>query len=605
MKVAILVKQVPVVAELELLPNGRLRRDGPCEMDPLSARAVAQGVLLARQLGASSEVITLGPPSAIGVLRQAILCGADKGTLVSDTQFRGSDTLATAQILKDALVARGPFDFVLAGDRSIDGETGLVPRQIAALLGYNFAGNVVSILGPIDSSCLHLKSLSDDTTITYKVETPMVFTCAERLCKPCKAAVGFWDTSNDHLISTIDANDLGYNLLNVPTTKTDVVAVKQFRLSRIPRLFTTEDEGIEAAIDCIYRSIQSDSPSTSQSQGSISEENYLRSVPDVPSAEPSVLEVISITEGRDHLTDTHTFATASNLASQITASLTVFHAGSKDVIEVPKQTTKAYKISEHSSALAAKEIADTIKNYARAAVLVADSSWGKEICAYLSVALSAGAVGGVAEINVTGDIVGVKPNIDGTTLCDIAVSTSIKLFTVTPGVQDTCETTTINLLDITGRDRLGGVEILEREAKGNIVPLSRSKRVVAIGDGVLYDDLHIVEQLADLLSADIACTRRVADKGWFPRSRQVGITGTTISPDLYIAIGISGKLNHMIGALASKVVLAINSDPSALIFDHCDVGIVLPYQVALRKLIDRLAIKSTIHEDTNTQIHLS
>ncbi len=591
MKIAILVKQVPVVAELELLPNGRLRRDGPSEMDPLSARAVAQGVLLAKQLGASTEAITLGPPSAAQVLRQAILCGVDRGILVSDASFKGSDTLATAQILKDVLLSQGPFDFVLAGDRSIDGETGLVPRQIAALLGFNFAGNVVSLFDATDGSSLHLKSLADDTTLTYKINAPVVFTCSERLCKPCKSTSHAWDTSMDHLISTVDAKSLKYTPLNLPTRTTDVVGVKQFQRSRFPRLFTTVEEGIEAAMDCIHRSLQTSHASTNHSPTTVSKNTHAETTLEDSSRQPYDIEIICITEGKDRVTDIHTLATASQLASQIPATLTVFHAGNGEVLEVPKETTKAYKISKHSSRSAAKEIANTIKNYVSAAVLISDSSWGKEVSGYLSATLNAGVVGSVTEINAAKDIVGVKPNIDGTTFCDIAVTTSIKLFTVTPGAKEAAETTTVNLIDIVSREGLEGLEILERETTGTAVPLSRSKRVVAVGDGVLFEDIHIVEQLAGLLSAEIACTRRLADKGWFPRSRQVGITGTTISPDLYVAIGISGKLNHMIGALSSKIVLAINSDPNALIFDHCDVGIVLPYQHTLRALIKRLSAK--------------
>jgi electron transfer flavoprotein alpha subunit len=75
-------------------------------------------------------------------------------------------------------------------------------------------------------------------------------------------------------------------------------------------------------------------------------------------------------------------------------------------------------------------------------------------------------------------------------------------------------------------------------------------------------------------SATLAATRKVTDKAWMPRSRQVGLTGHSIRPDLYVALAVSGKFNHMVGVRAAGTVLAVNSDPTAPVFDACDVGIV-------------------------------
>ena len=80
--------------------------------------------------------------------------------------------------------------------------------------------------------------------------------------------------------------------------------------------------------------------------------------------------------------------------------------------------------------------------------------------------------------------------------------------------------------------------------------------------------------MAALLGAELAATRKVTDKGWAPRARQVGITGRSIAPRLYVALGLSGKFNHMVGVRAAGTILAINNDPGALVFAQCDIGIV-------------------------------
>ena len=111
-------------------------------MNAYCRRAVSQGVTLARATGGSCTVVTLGPPSAEDVLREAVAWGADSGVHVCDPAFAGSDTLATARALAAALRAAGPFDLVLLGRNSIDGETGQVGPEVAELLDLPFASGV-------------------------------------------------------------------------------------------------------------------------------------------------------------------------------------------------------------------------------------------------------------------------------------------------------------------------------------------------------------------------------------------------------------------------------------------------------------------------------
>ena len=105
------------------------------------------------------------------------------------------------------------------------------------------------------------------------------------------------------------------------------------------------------------------------------------------------------------------------------------------------------------------------------------------------------------------------------------------------------------------------------EATGEKVDLSQADRIVAVGRGIGgVDNIPLIEALAEALGAEIGASRPVIDSGWLPRDRQIGSSGQTVSPKLYIAIGISGAIQHLVGMKGAQVVVAINKDRNAPIF---------------------------------------
>ena len=129
-------------------------------------------------------------------------------------------------------------------------------------------------------------------------------------------------------------------------------------------------------------------------------------------------------------------------------------------------------------------------------------------------------------------------------------------------------------------------------ATTDTVDLGGAKTVVGVGRGFKEEaDLDLAEAIAVELGAGMACSRPVAEgMGWLPRDRYLGVSGRTIAPDLYIAVGISGQIQHMVGARSAGTIVAINSDPHAPIFNECDLGVVGDlYQVlpALKQALKR------------------
>jgi electron transfer flavoprotein alpha subunit len=113
-----------------------------------------------------------------------------------------------------------------------------------------------------------------------------------------------------------------------------------------------------------------------------------------------------------------------------------------------------------------------------------------------------------------------------------------------------------------------------KEAK-QAVDLSQAERIVAVGRGIKgQEHLKIVQELAQAMGAELAASRPICDAGWLPMDRQVGSSGQTVAPKLYLALGISGAIQHLVGMKGSRTIVAINKDPEAPIFEVADYGIV-------------------------------
>jgi electron transfer flavoprotein alpha subunit len=113
-----------------------------------------------------------------------------------------------------------------------------------------------------------------------------------------------------------------------------------------------------------------------------------------------------------------------------------------------------------------------------------------------------------------------------------------------------------------------------KEAK-QAVDLSQAERIVSVGRGIkAQEHLQLAQQLAQAMGAEIAASRPICDAGWLPMDRQIGSSGQTVAPKLYVALGISGAIQHLVGMKGARTIVAINKDPEAPIFEIADYGIV-------------------------------
>jgi len=606
--VAALVKQIPVFEEMRLGPDGRLQREGlPLEMSAYDRRAVAKGVQLARASGGSCTIFTLGPPSAEDCLREAIAYGADDGVLITDPAFAGSDTLATARALAHAIEhveqARGAaFDLVLLGRNSVDADTGQVGPEIAQLLDLPFVTGVKQLelqaIAAHDESALvaRVGLEHDDAWVDATITLPALLSTAERLIDPCKIKdPAVWATVDAARISRVTAADLGdgpWGQAGSPTW------VGETRVEAVDRDGVRLDGTIAAQV---VRAVSYIADRGALHTGSLHDE-VDRSVPPAKgdTTDDAVVPLVAVLVEADRSRLTRELLTgAARLAADIGGRVVVL--GETDAVATPDELASWGAdeiVGVRGDDLVEEDVARTVTAWASDrqpwAILVGGTAWGREVASRVAAALGAGLTGDAVGFAVdAGRLVAWKPAFGGSLVAAIHAESPVQMATVRAGVLGTYQPRAvaapvpIGEILVEPRRR---VTVISRTREDNFDDLLSAEMVVGVGKGV--DPAHYgeLDELVELLGAELGATRKVTDNGWMPHARQLGITGHSISPRLYIAIGTSGKYNHMVGVRSAGTILAINPDPDSLLFAVSDIGIVGDWREVVPILVRQLRV---------------
>lgn len=222
-------------------------------------------------------------------------------------------------------------------------------------------------------------------------------------------------------------------------------------------------------------------------------------------------------------------------------------------------------------------------------IVFSNNLHGKAIAPRLAARLKAGLVSGAVALPDTATGFSVKKTVfSGKAFANVSINTDIKIISVNPNSfppEATSGTAEVVPFEV-GIDEAKTKVISENKLKGEI-PLSEAERVVSGGRGLKGpENWGMIEELASVLHAATACSRAVADAGWRPHHEHVGQTGLAIAPNLYMAIAISGAIQHLAGVNRSKVIVVINKDPEAPFFKAADYGIVGDAFEVVPKLIE-------------------
>ena len=243
----------------------------------------------------------------------------------------------------------------------------------------------------------------------------------------------------------------------------------------------------------------------------------------------------------------------------------------KKVIAVDNADVLAYGVAAAVDALAAVIAQESPK-----VLLIASSAFGKELAGRLAVRTNSGLI--TDAVDVATDAIATQLIFGGSTTVHSKVSHGISIITVRPNSVDpdltptTPEVSTLTA-PTSATSQLAKITSTQAPVKGGRPELTEAQIVVSGGRGT-NGDFTPVETFADLLGGAVGASRAATDAGWYPHSMQVGQTGKTVSPQLYVACGISGAIQHRAGMQTSKVIVAINKDPEAPIFEVADFGVV-------------------------------
>jgi electron transfer flavoprotein alpha subunit len=281
-------------------------------------------------------------------------------------------------------------------------------------------------------------------------------------------------------------------------------------------------------------------------------------------------------------------------------AVAVLGSGMEDAAQPLKQygadkimTADDPRLAEYLTDRYATAAAQIIDQTAPALILLGASTQGKDLAARLSARLDAPMGMDCLSITLEGESVKVaRPMYGGKVMAEVLLEGTPKIAVIRPNAMSIAEKEGDGLMEkIEVNLREPRLKFVEKTLETGKCELTEADVIVSGGRGMGGSDYTLLEDLAELLGGAVGASRSAVDEGWRPHADQVGQTGKTVSPNLYIACGISGAIQHLAGMSTSKVIVAINKDPEAPLFMKADYGIagdlfeVLPYIAKeLRKL---------------------
>lgn len=618
MNILVCVKQVPNTADMTIdHETHRLVRQGVASiLNPADRTALERALRLREQHGGRVTVISMGAPMAEDVLMSAWLTGADRCMLLTDAAFGGSDTIATARVLAAAVQYEQQrtgenFDMIFCGKSTIDGETGQVGPELAQLLNMPHFTNI-SRIDFFGAACgieygLDDVNLKVDARLPVLVSYPMAGDACLRSAMPERLErideVKIPHLTFDDLAPWLNREEIGLNGSATRVIRSFVPTAyrKGVRIS----YGTARDKAAEL-VKCLVRDGVLGAPSAHESETAArtaAERNNGRICVYVEQDPVGNCKNISL----ELLTPAGQIAQTAGLkVCAIVAGENNRRAEEKlsrypvdEIYSLEGEAMAGMQIHAYAEALGA-----VIEAARPEGLLMGSTTFGKELAARIAGKFRTGLTAectGIRYDAELGCIVWTRPAYGGKLMADIICRENRpQMGTVREGVF------------VRPAERPGNPEIIRMEAPESplaqkVTVLSKTVApgftprsegglsiIVSMGRGVRdMDGFDICCDFADAIGAEIGASRGCVDMKLLSPQYLIGSNGKTVRPGIYIAIGISGSMQHMIGVMDAGYIVAINSDPNAEIFkyaDYCVVGDLFQLIPALQDEMENLGL---------------
>ncbi|MCE2469612.1 MAG: FAD-binding protein [Dehalococcoidia bacterium] len=608
MKISVCVKWVPVVARMKFdLETRTIVREGvPSELNAYDQLAVQWAVDHKQQYNLETHVYTMGPPPARQGLVQCLAMGADDAHHIVDPALAGSDTLATARALSLAL-AKGNYDLLLFGAHSVDAETGQVGPEVAEMLGLSQVTGVhsIEVLGP---EKVRVEREVEDGVEVIECLLPAVVSVVEGIAPEVFPGREETRAAQERPIAEISATDLSADLSvfgasGSPTWVADIQFIESNREQRVIAAdLPTADTAREVASYLREKGLL-DPAVREQRRASAPLAPGAARTPDgaavwvladhgADGLRSVTRELLGAAGGVADAIDGHVVGVLMGAPNAANYAAEIGRAGA-DLVAVAADEALADYTTEAYADTLARAMAER-RPYA---VLLPSTVNGRDLAARVAAKLGLGLTGDCVglEVDDEGRLVQLKPAFGGNIVAPILSRTKPYMATVRPGIlaplrpNDARVVETVALPVATPENP--AVRVIERRAveQGETADLEDAWSVVAVGMGVGSEaDIARLRPLTDALGAELICTRDVVEAGWMPRQRQVGLTGRSVAPALYIGVGVRGDFNHTVGIQRAGTVIVVNSNRRAQFFRACDLGVIADWNDFIPALVAEL-----------------
>jgi len=614
MHIVVCIKQVPDSSDMRIDPvtNNLIREGVPSITNPPDLHATEEALRLKEKFGGIVTALTMGPLQAESSLREVLAMGVDYAYHISDRALAGSDTLATSYTLwmgiKKICEIHGPFDLIVFGRQAIDGETGQTGPGVAARFGipiitYTFSIDEVNL----EEKYIIARRKVYDGIEKVKATLPAALSIIEEANKPrnpkisdiiraYKAKIVRWNKDDLKL----DPEKIG--LRGSPTFVKKVFPPPPRKKGQIFDGRGKEKEAVKWLIDNLIK-VNAFGPKTYEK---IEEIKPLPIAFDTTKKFGEVWIWVEHRYGKVNTVSWELLGEAKRLAKLLNVKCAcvligydVAHIidecseyGADKVYYIDDELFKDYRTEPYSYALT-----ELCYKYKPEILLMSGTQNGRDLAGYVATLIPTGLTADVTQLDIdpaTGILLGTRPDFGGNEMSTIVcpkhkpqmVTVRPKVMKIPPKIKN--ENLEVIKEEVKISNEKIHTELIEFKAREKI-KLEEADIIVAAGRGIGNPkNLTMIEELAKVLKAEIGGTRAIVHLGWISKDLQIGQTGLTVRPRLYFAIGISGAIQHVVGIQSSDIIVAINIDPQAPIFNVADFGIIGDLFKVLPLLTDEL-----------------